>query len=132
MNLLQRRALLDTQSNPDKGHDYVITLRAIVFGLSTKSKTTLTLRYVPDRYVLAPSSLEVYLKTIGELDWPGLEKAATVIRDDINNEVVPRWLQVSLCAPVNAQGTVQHHDILLEDQQPKWDNPSLLSRLKLL
>ncbi len=128
MDLLKRRALLDTQSNPDTGHDYVVTLSGSVAGLRT---TTVTLRYVPDRSILTPSSLEGYLKTIGELNWSGLEEAAAAIRDDLNNEIVPRWLQVSLRASVNAQGSVQRHDILLEDRQPKWDNPSLLSRLKL-
>ncbi len=130
MDLLKRRALLETQSNPDAGHDYVVTLSGTVSGLFAHGPATVTLRYVPDRHLLSPSSLEGYLKTIGDLDWSSLEGAATVIRDDLNNEIVPRWLQVSLQAPDDAHRIVQHHDVMLEDRQPKWDNPSLLSRLK--
>lgn len=131
MDLLRRRALLETQPNPDTGHDFVVTMRGTVSGLFAHGRATVTLRYVPDRSLLSPSSLEGYLKTIGELDWSSFEGAATVIRDDLNNEIVPRWLQVSLQAPGDTHRIVRHHDILLEDRQPKWDNPSLLSRLKL-
>ncbi|MCH8835488.1 MAG: hypothetical protein IH925_06035, partial [Proteobacteria bacterium] len=52
------------------------------------------------------------------------------ILDDINNEVVARWVQVALSVPNGALPGVGNHGVMLEDRQPKWDNAALLSRLR--
>ena len=53
-----------------------------------------------------------------------------MILDDINNEVVARWVQITVSSPDPTDSALEFHGIVLEDRQPKWDNPALLSRLK--
>ena len=53
-----------------------------------------------------------------------------MILDDVNNEVVPRWVQVTVTAPGDRAAGVDGHGVMLEDRQPRWDNPALLSRLE--
>jgi 7-cyano-7-deazaguanine reductase len=61
-----------------------------------------------------------------------LEALATAVLDDINNEVVARWVQVVISAPAPDEPGVDGHSVMLEDRQPKWENDSLLSRLRLV
>lgn len=88
------------------------------------------LRYVPDKLILDPSSLAIYLKELSVLQWSGLEETALAILDDVNNEVVARWAQVTLFAKGGGDGG--SYSVMVEDRQPKWDNKDLLSRLNLL
>lgn len=88
------------------------------------------LRYVPDKLILDPDSFASYLKALNGLQWEGMEETVLAILDDVNNEVVARWAQVTLCAQkADAGGS---HSVMAEDRQPKWDNKELLSRLNLL
>jgi len=38
---------------------------------------------------------------------------------------VPRWVQI-----VAARTGGTDHQVIIEDRQPKWDNPALLARLE--
>ena len=127
---MQRRDLLVTEPNPDGRLDYVVSLeeRAPLAGDGTMH---LGLRYVPDRLILQSGTLARYLQALAGLQWNSLEEVAVIIRDDVNNEVVPRWLQVTLSAADAVAGHEGGHGVMLEDRQPKWDNPALLSRLRL-
>ncbi|MEE8393877.1 MAG: hypothetical protein V3R66_05985, partial [Rhodospirillales bacterium] len=58
--------------------------------------------------------------------WETMEKVAVMVLNDINNEVVARWTQVSVAASKDKAS----HNVMVEDRQPHWDNPDLLSRLK--
>ena len=88
------------------------------------------MRYVPDKLIIDPAAFGRYLGALGTLPWESLEKVAVTILDDINNEVVARWVQVALSAPNGTHPGVDSHGVMLEDRQPKWDNPALLSRLR--
>ncbi len=125
MDLLQRRGHLAASPNPDPAKEYVATLE----GRMDAGEIDVTLRYVPDRDILDPASFAAYLDVLGGMAWDSLEETAVTIIDDINNEVVPRWARVVIS--IKEGGAVGGHSVLLEDRQPKWDNPALISRLKL-
>jgi hypothetical protein len=76
-----------------------------------------SLRYVPDRRVLDPESVAAYLSHIARTLWPGPEELALAILDDINNEAVPRWIQVRITA--QSPGGLDHR-VVVEDRQPQW------------
>jgi len=80
----------------------------------------LAVDYVPDKLILRPHALDDYVAGLGG---DTLEALAVTILDDFNNEVVPRWVRIRI-----ARGAT--HQTLLEDRQPKWDNPSLLGQLE--
>lgn len=120
MELLERRGLLTIRNNPDGRLDYVISLDG----------PGVALRYVPDRRVLEPDAFGRYLDALNAISWSSLEEMAVTVRDDINNEVIPRWLQVAVSASGDAFPAIGGHQVILEDRQPKWDNPTLLSLLK--
>ena len=126
MDLLQRRGHLAVSPNPDPAKEYVATIK----GRMGAGKIQVELRYVPDRDILDPVSFAAYLDVLGGMTRDSLEKAAVTIIDDINNEVVPRWARVVL-SKINDDAAGGGHSVLLEDRQPKWDNPALISRLKL-
>ncbi|MCF8479717.1 MAG: hypothetical protein K9H25_04740 [Rhodospirillum sp.] len=77
----------------------------------------ISLRYVPDRRVLDPESVAVYLSHLAREIWAGPEELALAILDDINNEAVPRWIQVRVTA--HAPGGLDHR-VVVEDHQPQW------------
>ena len=88
----------------------------------------LRLYYVPDKYVLNPISFEHYLMALDQTDWQNLETLALAILDDINNEVVPRWVQILIQSTNDKSGN--GHRVLVQDRQPNWDNAPLLDRLR--
>ena len=83
------------------------------------------LRYIPQREIVAPGALGPYLAALSAHPWPSLEDLGQVVLGDVNSELVPRWAQVRLT--VRAEG--RSHSVVLEDRQPKWDNPKLMNRL---
>jgi 7-cyano-7-deazaguanine reductase len=116
-----RRGLLAAHPNPDTRLDYVVTLnghcRAAGYGCRVE------LRYVPDRLVLDAAGFETYLAAVSGTVWDNLEHAAVTLLDDLDDELVARWIQIGV---TGGDG----HAILLEQRQPKWDNERLLRRLK--
>lgn len=115
-----RRAGLATVANPAPRHDYLVRW----MGTLTDG-TSLVVEYVPDRLVLAPGAFAATLAALGNDPWPVLESLALAVLDDLNNELVPRWVRVS--ASRRADG-IRHH-ASADDRQPDWDNPGLLDRL---
>ena len=77
-------------------------------------------RYVPDRYLLPKGAFQEYLPTVPEEIWQETSNAAFVIMDDLNNQLVPKWIQVMVESDTDAA--------LIEDRQPQWQNAPLLSR----
>ena len=128
MDTHDRRALLTTLPNPGPRLDYVVSLSGLV-GRGDEG-TRVSLRYIPDRWVLDPAGLDAYLDALAGGAPGALEDLAVMVLDDINNEVVARWVQVVVSAPTEGRAPVDHHDVMLEDRQPKWANDALLSRLK--
>jgi 7-cyano-7-deazaguanine reductase len=119
MDVLARRALLATEDNPDIRFDYIVSLSgALKLG-------RVELRYIPDRVILTKGAFATYLTAFDTLEWRNIEAAAICILTDLSNELVARWVQVSLKGGSSEEG----HHVVLEDRQPRWDNARLLARL---
>lgn len=124
MDIFERRTLLSTDRNPDIKLDYVVAINGLI------TTSIVKLRYVPDRTILVPSAFGEYLETLGGIEWQSLEETAAAVLNDVNNELIARWVQVSITAPGEFHPGIESHEVLLEDRQPNWDNEGLLSRLK--
>lgn len=114
-----RRQLLATTDAPQPRHDAVVVLENDCMG------ATLRLRYVPDRDVLMPESLDTYLGAVAKSSFASLEETAQTILEDINDQVIPSWLEITL----TRHGTQTRHEVRIEDRQPGWQDRGLLDRL---
>ncbi|CCQ73041.1 hypothetical protein [Magnetospira sp. QH-2] len=123
----ERRALLECVVNPDGRLDYVVDLSG---DLANFANARVSIRYVPDKLIAQAQTLSAYLHEISTMDWPNLEQAAVTILHDLNNELVPRWVQVIVTSDPARQPGIASHSVMLEERQPKWDNRDLLSHLK--
>lgn len=122
-----RRALLHTAARPgSQDLDYVVSLGGGVTHAAHGAPLSVVLRYVPDRRIVEPPSFSAYLRALGGNPLASVEAVGVAILEDVSNEAVPRWLQVL----VTAESDDPQYAVLLEDRQPKWDNRTLLSRLK--
>jgi len=128
MDMIERRALLHGKTNPDRKLDYVITLSS-QFSTCNQAQQVV-LRYIPDRFILDGDAFAQYLEAIDKVTWNSPEDVAVAVLCDVNNEIIGRWVQVSLEAPLAQGSALSNHAVVLEDRQPGWDNPSLLGRLK--
>ncbi len=121
-----RRDAIITEAYRREGVEIVLLLTRSIERLSIASKNydncELRLRYVPHRYVLAPDGLDRYVDAIRTDTWINPESFALAVLDDLNNELVPRWLGIHAKFG-------DHQAVVLEDQQPRWSNPDLLNRL---
>ena len=125
MDILTRRQLLITQPNPDASIDYLVSLGGQINRSESKS-ITIQIYYVPDQVILDETSLSTYLKSIGAEVFPSSEHAGIMVLNDFNNELIPRWLQITLSQPFNIDGYAQIHEIRYQDRQPNWRNSPLL------
>ncbi len=125
-----RRRHLAVRTNPSPGIDYVISYEGRLESTSPVGEATLELRYVPDRLVLEESAFADYLKVLSGEDYGTLEEVAAILLDDLNNELVARWVHLSLSVNTAEAGTVRSHCVALEDRQPGWKNSELMERLK--
>jgi 7-cyano-7-deazaguanine reductase len=125
-----RRAGLATRTNPNPGLDYVVSYEGALEVSRQFGRVAVELRYVPDRLVLEEQAFAGYLAALAGADGAGLEETAALLLDDLNNELVARWVHLRLSAEAGADGAIQVHQVALEDRQPGWDNPALLERLK--
>ncbi len=130
MDILERRSLIATMPNPDSRLDYVTALKGTIPPGEEGWETTIALRYVPDKLIIEPAAFGRYLEALKGPKRGSLEEVAVTVLNDINNEVVARWVQVSASAPGGAHPGVAEHGVMVEDRQPRWDNPALLSRLR--
>ena len=130
MDVLARRALIVTGANPDHRLDYVVGLEGSIDAAGNIAPIAINLRYIPDKVIVEPTSFSRYLEALASIDWPSLEELAVTLLSDVSNEVIARWVHVSLSTP--ARQGLDTHTVMLEDRQPKWDNPHILSRLKKL
>lgn len=133
--LKERRGLLSTRDNPSAKLDYLVTAAiTIPVTLTAMGKAEdnplsasvkLILRYVPDRLLLARASFGDYLAGLTARPWPDLESLGVVAIEDLNSELIPRWLHVTLSTTLAST----EHAVTLEDRQPRWDNAKLLHRM---
>ena len=75
------------------------------------------------RLKTTPEALGDYMRTVA-VDGQTPEALAEMILEDINDQVIPCWLDVTL----RHDGAVTH-EIRIEDRQPRWDDKGLLTRL---
>jgi len=125
MNLRERRALLSSEPNPDQQLDYVCSLGARIKSYVAEPAVQFRIRYVPDRVIVTPESLNTYLEKTGALEWPSLEGFAVTVLNDVNDELIARWIEVILSVKTDGR----HHDVVLEERQPEWEDRGILSRL---
>jgi len=125
MDLRERRSLLSSNPNPDRRLDYVCSLGARIQVPFVKSPLQFRVRYVPDRVILAPESLDAYLDKVGKFQWPSLEDFSVAVLGDLNDELIARWIEVSL----SVEDSNFFHDVVLEERQPEWEDSGILSRL---
>ena len=123
----QRRRLLKTRDNPDTGLDYVTGLEGALQAFGQGMPTRIKVKYVPDRTIIEPAAFGRYLESLSAVEWDSLEELATTVLGDFNNELVARWVRVVATAPEEAYPGVGAHEVTIEDRQPEWDNPALLS-----
>jgi 7-cyano-7-deazaguanine reductase len=113
------------RNNPRSGLDFVVALD----GALPLAGCRVRLRYVPDRLILDRSAFLDYLATLAPPPDAAPEILALALLDEINNEIVPRWVQIALSAMT---GGVSVETIILTDRQPNWDNPEILGALPSL
>lgn len=112
------------RSNPRSGLDYVVILDG-----GSHAGNRIEIRYVPDKLILAHASFGAYLSGLLGGGDAAPESIALTILDDINNEIVPRWVQV-MVASADAAPPAQR--TVVEDRQPNWDNRAILENLPSL
>lgn len=125
-----RRALLASRPSPDGKLDYVAVVEGRILRAGRPSEIRIAIRYVPDRSVLIADSLGAYLQTLAADTWESLEEVGALVLNDINDCLVPRWIEVHVSTRQGFDAAIESHAVLLADRQPKWDNPGLLARLK--
>ena len=113
------RTFLQTTPNPNPKLDYVTELRKQI-----SSTLWVTLTYVPDKLLLRPKAFIAYLEAALPILAEPYESFAHVFLEDLNNEVVPRWLRIEIASEM-----VPTRRIVLIDSQPKWNNAPLLASL---
>jgi 7-cyano-7-deazaguanine reductase len=120
MDISDRRDGLQTATNPNKTLDYLITIDCF----SVDETRRILVRYIPDKLILEKNTVDVYLtKVPNDLR---IEELATNLLDDLNNELVCRWMQVCVFEESSALG---QHQVIVEDKQPQWENAYMIDRL---
>ncbi|SCA57821.1 conserved hypothetical protein [Candidatus Terasakiella magnetica] len=122
MDTIKRRALLKAQNNPNKAIDYLITLEAFC----PHETRRVSLRYVPDKQVLESACFETYINNLFNDKTQTVETLANRLLEDINNELVVRWVQVIVFEDLSDTAM---HSVVVEDHQPHWENPHLIARM---
>ncbi|WP_419797515.1 MAG: hypothetical protein ACNI26_14585 [Terasakiella sp.] len=125
MDLAQRRSLIATKDNPNRVNDYVITFQITC----TRTARRLRLRYVPDKVIIDTAKIDAYFAQLFDLPDYSLEQTANALLEDMNNELVARWIQVFAEEEPHQTITLT---IVIEDRQPQWDNPHLLVRISTI
>lgn len=125
---VRRQSGIATTPNPIPQTDYLCHLSGRLTSAGGQT-ISLDLRYVPDKWILLPAALADYLHSLSPPDQEALELTAQVVLDDLNNQLVARWLQIVMGGPREGGADITAHRILLEDRQPQWDNPALLHRI---
>ena len=120
-----RRALLPTRQNEHTSLDFVVSVEFSLALPVARGEGRLMVRYVPDRLLLSTEDLAPWLTRIEAAEPHEIEQSAVMVLDDLNSELVPRWIQVLV-------RTHEEGEVLVEDRQPDWDNASLLAGLKPL
>lgn len=113
------------RSNPRSDLDYIVLLE----GTAAAAGCRVRLRYVPDKLILDSASFADRLATMAPAAGAHFETLALALLDEINNEIVPRWVQIVASADAGAPTA---ETVVVTDRQPNWDNPDILNTLPAL
>ncbi|MDP7547870.1 MAG: hypothetical protein QGF20_11295 [Alphaproteobacteria bacterium] len=121
--LRQRRDCLQTVANPATDRDRISILSGELPTSSLLGGTPIhiDLRYIADREIIAATALAHYFQAAAQEPCDTLEGYADMVLNDLNNELVPRWIWLRL------QGN--GHQVIQQDRQPGWNDPGLLTTL---
>ncbi|MBE1236864.1 hypothetical protein IHV25_04280 [Phaeovibrio sulfidiphilus] len=114
-----RRDLLSLRPNPAPHWDHLSILRDLPVALHNK----VSLQYIPDRHLLDPVSFRHYLAVLSSIPWPGPEELCLAIADDVSNQVMPRWLQVTVTF---SSSDGQQNQAVAQDTQPGWSGKPII------
>jgi 7-cyano-7-deazaguanine reductase len=123
-----RRGLIQATPSPTTSHDYLIDLKVSLNLKDAAMKADICIRYVPDRDILQAAELNEYWHFIENARWPNEATLALTLLDDLNNEIIPRWLQIQVQTKPEVVG-VERQTVTIEDNQPGWHNQRLLARI---
>lgn len=116
-----RLALLQHRGNPRADADYIVAFD----GRIADGRCVIQLTFVPDKLLLEAGAFDAYLAAFDADAASAVEALALGILDDINNEIVPRWVRVVVSMP-RGESAARTHKVVAEDRQPNWDNPRIL------
>ena len=116
---MSRRAWI----NPNEMADYLVSLGG---RLTMEDHGTFNVRitYVPDASILNVPSFHSYLMVLDSFSEMTPEWSGKTLLEDINNELVPRWVRVTLIGRPGIE-IVGSYRCLFQDSQPNWTNPAL-------
>ena len=123
MDVQSRRALLICDSNPNNRSDYLISLGGSVM-MEDHGTFDIRVTYVPGSYILNVTSFHSYLLELANFPEMTPERCGKTLLEDANNELVPRWVRVTLIGRPTVKTTGSYR-CLFQDSQPNWSNPSL-------
>lgn len=116
--VLARRRLLDLSDNPRPSIDYLVDAEFSLGPLLGETSPTFRLAYVPDQLLLDLQAPTSYGQALLQQSFAGLEDLVAVVFEDINDQLVPRWLRLTVGIP--------GYRLTFEDRQPNWNSPHLL------
>lgn len=119
---IDRRDHLVTGPNPDPNVDYIVSLSED----TGSGGVNMRIDYIPDKWTVRTEAFANYLKVLHAEPFDTIEEFALAALTDFNNEVVPRWCQITAS---RAETGVMQHRVIVEDRQPNWNNDTILARL---
>ncbi len=106
--------IVQTHPNPAPHHDYLITLHH-------PGQRIITVRYVPDRLVLAQPAFGALCSQLPEQMLP--EQVATRVLAQLADWLVPRWIEVT------CHHHATHHRVTIAEHAPGWNNSAFFEWL---
>ena len=98
---------IHSYSNPDNRKDWKISIGII-------EPYVISVTYVPDKLLAEHNSIQNYLSECSDKEWASPEAMLLSIIEDVNNEIVPKWLRIEY--------KYENTEIAIEDQQPGLGN----------
>ena len=136
MELLDRRRLLISLSNPDMSIDYLVSISGTIKTQMTRLSGTgdymrfieVAVHYVPDRLILDDGSINEYFNYYQENMPKQIEELGINLLGDFNNELVPRWIKLFLTVQNTKKEKIK--ELSFFDSQPNFENYNLLSSIR--
>lgn len=89
-----------------------------------------TIHFVPDSRIITIADFREYINFTSNLLVNGGQKLLLSLLDDFNDELVPKWIQITL--EIKDNNGIISESILIEDRQPGWNDPSITTRVPII